>query len=269
MRLCKANIFKSDVPQYALFGILFGSCFPILATLLDLHTQDLEISLAGILRVQAEQPLHWIIDTAPLFLGIFAALAGRRYDQIARFNIVLEQEVQKRTSELSRINTELEAHSRQLSDINRDLSAAVTERKQAEEATAEQANRIRALYEVVSNPDWSTDKQIYEMIRVGRRLLGEDIGILSRIEAKTYTVEFVHAPGSGIEPGQVFDLGDTYCSITLNAHGPVNIDHIAQSEWRTHPCYEKYRLESYIGAPIWVEGACHDTSGKAGGLKSS
>ena len=259
MRLFKANLFKSNVIHYALFGVIFGGCFPILATLLDLYAQNLEISLAGILRVQADQPLHWIIDTAPLFLGIFATLAGRRYDQIARFNIILEQEVKKRTAELSRINTEQEAYTRRLSDTNRDLAAAVSKRKHAEEATAEQANRIRSLYEVVSNPDWSTDKQIQEMIRVGRRLLEEKIGILSRIEAQTYTVEFVHAPGSGIEPGQVFALGDTYCSTTLNARGPVSIDHAVQSKWRKHPCYKKYQLESYIGAPIWVEGACYGT----------
>ena len=52
--------------------------------------------------------------------------------------------------------------------------------------------------------------------------------------------------------GQIFDLGDTYCSIALNAKDIIAIDEMKSSEFATHPCYKAFNLESYIGVPITV-----------------
>ena len=60
--------------KYTLYGALFGCCFPIFSVGFELYGQQLGFSLANILLVQAEQPLHWVIDTAPFFLGFFAML---------------------------------------------------------------------------------------------------------------------------------------------------------------------------------------------------
>lgn len=70
--------------KYTLYGALFGACFPLVATLLDAYVQGFAFSFsaAHLRRVQAAQPLHWIIDTAPFFLGFFAFLAGQRQDGI-------------------------------------------------------------------------------------------------------------------------------------------------------------------------------------------
>ncbi|MDP6778849.1 MAG: ATP-binding protein [Candidatus Latescibacteria bacterium] len=86
--------------RYAIGGALFGLCFPVVATLLDLWVQGIPFNLQGIWRVQAGQPLHWIIDTAPLFLGLMAGLAGRRQDEVVHANEDLEEQVADRTAEL-------------------------------------------------------------------------------------------------------------------------------------------------------------------------
>ncbi len=79
--------------RYALSGALFGCCFPIGAMLFDsLVIRGMELSWAAVLSVQSGQPLHWIIDTAPVFLGLFASLAGRRQDRITRINAELEEQ---------------------------------------------------------------------------------------------------------------------------------------------------------------------------------
>ena len=82
--------------HYALFGALFGCCFPVFSTLIDAYVQGVGYSLESLLDVQRRQPLHWVIDTAPFFLGLFASLAGRRQDAIALFNVSLEKEVEVR-----------------------------------------------------------------------------------------------------------------------------------------------------------------------------
>jgi len=45
--------------------------------------------------VQRTQPLHWIIDTAPFLLGLFARLLGRRQDLLSQRNEQLKAEVAK------------------------------------------------------------------------------------------------------------------------------------------------------------------------------
>ena len=56
--------------------------------------------------VQATQPLHWVINTAPFFLGLFARLADRRQDQIARINSDLEKRL-RQSNALRRIREEI------------------------------------------------------------------------------------------------------------------------------------------------------------------
>jgi len=66
----------------ALLGFAFGCAFPLVATVMDLWVQALPITLAGMLDAQASQPLHWIIDMAPVVLGIAFGLVGWRQREI-------------------------------------------------------------------------------------------------------------------------------------------------------------------------------------------
>lgn len=70
----------SNKVSYGLFGAAFGVTFPVGATLIDVWFQALPITWANLMLVQQQQPLHWVIDTAPIFLGFFAAIAGSRQD---------------------------------------------------------------------------------------------------------------------------------------------------------------------------------------------
>ena len=109
---------------HTLRGVAFGCCFPLLATLLDLWSQGTGITLADALRVQRTQPLHWIIDTAPFFLGLFAFIAGRRQEEVRRASASLKQQVATRTQEIAEANEILQT-------INVELREA---RDRAEEA---------------------------------------------------------------------------------------------------------------------------------------
>lgn len=73
--------------RYLLIGIFFGFLFPISATLLDLKIHRLNLNWEAILFVQKEQPLHWMIDTAPLFLGLFALVGGLKQSQIIQLRV--------------------------------------------------------------------------------------------------------------------------------------------------------------------------------------
>ncbi len=101
--------FSTHTARYTLFGVFFGFCFPIMSTLFDILMQGMSVSLDSIVRVQAAQPLHWVIDSAPVFLGLFASFAGKRQDRLTGIMVQLEQTVAERTAELVAANRELRA----------------------------------------------------------------------------------------------------------------------------------------------------------------
>ncbi|RNC84458.1 MAG: response regulator [Balneola sp.] len=118
--------------NYTLIGICFGFLFPIVATIFDINLQGLELSFQSALEVQAGNPLHWIIDTAPFFLGSLSALAGFRKDQTVHINQGLEETVQERTKSLEEKNNELEQEIAQRIQTEKELFEA----KEAAEAGA-------------------------------------------------------------------------------------------------------------------------------------
>jgi len=113
---------------------------------------------------------------------------------------------------------------------------------------------LRLLYDLLLNRETDLDVQLEKALELVSSFLGLDVGIISRIQGDTYTVKSVYAPGSGMEPGTVFDLGTTYCNLVLAADDVVSIDDVKTSRYEGHPCYHSFGLESYIGAPVIVSG---------------
>lgn len=126
--------------RYALTGALFGLVFPVLATLLQVLDAGLPLSISSMVAVQSGDPLLWIIDTAPVFLSIFAAIGGRKQDNLERANrtlkarereletaqLLLEERVYGRTQELTSLNQQVRESAEQLkrvADTTRSLMA--------------------------------------------------------------------------------------------------------------------------------------------------
>jgi len=94
------KIFKSEIVNYTIYGALFGLIFPIGGTLIDTFLTQGYISLKGLLNSQLTNPLLWIIDSAPVWLGLAARIAGRRQDKL-RTNINdMDRIIAERTGEL-------------------------------------------------------------------------------------------------------------------------------------------------------------------------
>ena len=96
---------RSMTFRYAAYGALFGLMFPVFATLGDTLIHGLPLTLESFLWIQKNGPLHWVIDTAPFFLGVFAGLAGRRQDQLVRLNESLNRRVEERDQAIHEIQS--------------------------------------------------------------------------------------------------------------------------------------------------------------------
>lgn len=82
---------NSELRRYAIYGALFGFCFPIIGTLIQSYVLFGDFQLNHLIDAQRSSPLLWIIDTAPLFLGLFASFGGRQMDVVKLKNLELEE----------------------------------------------------------------------------------------------------------------------------------------------------------------------------------
>lgn len=107
---------QTDTQRYAFAGAIFGLLFPFFATVIRLRQLDLPFDLSSVVYAQSSDALLWIIDSAPFFLGLFAAIIGRRQDYLRKLNedlrrqgmeleaarASLEERVEARTADLSK-----------------------------------------------------------------------------------------------------------------------------------------------------------------------
>jgi PAS domain S-box-containing protein len=143
----------------------------------------------------------------------------------------------------------------------------VTDRKEAQVKLVEQMaltqhhyESLRALSEIAALPWLDIAESLNAALTLGCQHLGLPMGIISRVEAQSYTVRHHHAADDvGLADSMSFDLGDTYCSITLDEGRVVAIPHMTQSSHAGHPCYAAFAWETYIGAPVIVRNRCFGT----------
>ena len=121
------------VVLYAVFGILFGTLFPLTAGLWLIYQSGFPFTINGFLAIQMNNHLMWMIDTAPLFLGLFALMGGIRQSRVLQLNEelnahIIEQE--KLSDQLAQLKEKLQLHvEKQLvelkaaSDVAREASA--------------------------------------------------------------------------------------------------------------------------------------------------
>ena len=78
-----SKFFAMQLNKYAMYGVLFGFLFPLGAICLLLWSSG-EWTFQQIGLIHDQNTLLWIIDTAPIFLGIFAAFGGYQKDKLER-----------------------------------------------------------------------------------------------------------------------------------------------------------------------------------------
>lgn len=88
--------------RYTVYGALFGACFPVGSVVfLQLTGASGDTGFAAaFFKLHQQHPLLYVIDTAPLFLGLFARLAGLHQDRILALNAGLQQQVEEKTESL-------------------------------------------------------------------------------------------------------------------------------------------------------------------------
>ncbi|GAB4459636.1 MAG: hypothetical protein Kow0070_14860 [Anaerolineales bacterium] len=155
------GLFSFTVTQrYALYGVLFGLLFPIGSTIMRTLGAGLPLTIPNIASIQAADPLLWIIDTAPFFLGVFAALAGYR-----------QEALQKTNDALVHAEKELKAMQKTLQELVEEKTRDLTAANQKAEQRTEQLKAIAEITRTIINV-----RSLDELLTQLPRLISQSLG---------------------------------------------------------------------------------------------
>lgn len=145
--------------------------------------------------------------------------------------------------------------------LSRQLREAETREAKLSDSINRQARQhesLRRLNEIAALSHLPLDQQLKQALTVGSKLFELEIGIASHVNGNVYRVVSQVSPGM-LEDGQEFDIGVTYCNITLRGREVVAITKMADSPYASPPCYRAFKLEAYIGTTVIVDGEVFGT----------
>ena len=119
--------------KYTLFGFLFGILFPLVGIAIEAILALKTSSFENLWELHIQNPVLFIVDTAPIVLAIIFRAVGTREDRLENIQRALEGRVAQRTTDLVK--------------TNKALAVENEERKRAEKETARQKNYFEALIE--------------------------------------------------------------------------------------------------------------------------
>ncbi|NVK17311.1 MAG: GAF domain-containing protein [Methylocystaceae bacterium] len=110
----------------------------------------------------------------------------------------------------------------------------------------------------ITQANCANDEKIIRILQLGCEYFGLMFGLVSKIEEESYFI--IHAYPDGIfSVGARFDLQETICDITNKDHDIVAFSKASGTDWVTHPAYEKFSIESYIGMPYLLSDGTRGT----------
>lgn len=176
---------------YALYGALFGLCFPLIGTIIQAasYPEHFGLSAGGMWKAARESPLLWIIFTAPFFLGVFASLAGRRQDQILAIEHARRDGYLKTASELFTAAQALLSTVSSFSSMTAETAASVRETTATMGQLGHTATQAALTAETVIGLARQGERASVEGLSAVETSLGEMVKLTDEVRALSQKIE--------------------------------------------------------------------------------
>ena len=142
------------------------------------------------------------------------------------------------------------------------LNHDITERKQAEEALRQKtkalenfSTSLKHLHRIATTNYDNFDDLFADYLETGCAIFGLETGVIGQITDHSYTIESVRSDFEFLQPGLELPLEHTYCATVARENKTIAYSNVGKIvSMQTHPLYQRLKLESYISAPIFVDG---------------
>ncbi len=176
---------KKGIPEfvkYSIYGAVFGLFFPVIGSFIQCYVQFHDFHFSHLVEIQKTSPLIWIIDSAPLFLGLFASFGGRQLDIVKLKN----SEIQLKYEQMNHLRKLAEDANRTKSDFLANMSHEIRTPMNA---------IIGLSYLTLKTPlEVKQRENLLKIQKSSESLMGiiNDILDFSKIEAGKLNIEYVN-----------------------------------------------------------------------------
>lgn len=124
------------------------------------------------------------------------------------------------------------------------------------------------LWQIAEDPTLPIKDRLNRILFTAMRVLGQDVGMISQVDAQTYRLVFV-TEGTPLRAGQEFPIGNSACGLVLRTGQVKSIDDTEASAYYQHPAQSIIAFRAYIGVPVYVNGGIFGTLNFAGSTRKS
>ncbi|MEX0821986.1 MAG: PAS domain S-box protein, partial [Rhodothermales bacterium] len=122
------------------------------------------------------------------------------------------------------------------------------------------SERLKMLHRISTRSFDSLDHALKEYLSAGCTILDMPTGMVKRVSGDRYEVVAAVTPDAAAIDRQLFPLEGSYCGRVVSTMQTISFAHAATDrQFAKHPVYRKTHVESYIGAPILIEGSVYGT----------
>ena len=129
-----------------------------------------------------------------------------------------------------------------------------------EEQQAGMLRNLKKIFNLTNASYKSMDELVNTYLVSGLEIFSMETGIVSHISDDTYTVVDVVSNHDAIKKNDEYPLEGTYCREVFQCGKVLGFPHVGKLEYmKNHPVYVNLKLESYLSAPIEVDGELYGT----------
>jgi signal transduction histidine kinase len=127
-----------------------------------------------------------------------------------------------------------------------------------EEALMDHGMHIRSMYEVSAMTGASSEEQLIDMLKLGCRFLGMEVGKVCEIDESNNINKVVNIYAkhdTAVKKGSVIPLQKSFCQYVMPLDETLVLNHIARSQYKDSEAYKFSAMQAYIAAPIKIKGS--------------
>ncbi len=101
------NLFSKMRVRYLFIGLVYGCIFPVIGVIMEIVSMGMPLTIISALKVHSSHAIMWLVDMAPLVLGLSFSLVGWRQDELRDLSSDLDRRLTEGTAELTAANKRL------------------------------------------------------------------------------------------------------------------------------------------------------------------
>ncbi|MFZ6691671.1 PAS domain S-box protein [Undibacterium sp. SXout20W] len=124
-----------------------------------------------------------------------------------------------------------------------------------------QHNALLTLTRITSLTFQDPQILLRETLALGCQYLQVSTGVISQIQENESVIQVCYSTSGNVREGQRYLKESTFSDFVNTEHDVIYAANLSQSSFSSHPSYQLFKQESYIGIPLFVEGKRFGTLG--------